>query len=71
MVGVSRHDASLACIATSLAVGALVGSLFSVAMPVALGAGSVPAAGSLGCLEHRLLWRPEVVVQALDIVDSG
>lgn len=55
MVGVSRHDASLACIATSLAVGALVGSLFSVTLPVALGASSVPAAGSLG---YALFYRP-------------
>lgn len=55
MAGVSRHDASLACIAASLAVGVFVGSLFPVAMSTALGASSVPAAGSLG---YVLFYRP-------------
>ena len=55
MDGVSRHDASLACIATSLAVGALVGALLPVAMSIALGASSLPAAGSLG---YVLFYRP-------------
>ena len=53
--GVSRHDLSLAGIAVSLLVGALVGVLFPVGLAVALGLGSVPAGGALG---YALFYRP-------------
>ncbi len=52
---VSRHDASLAGIAVPLALAAVVGALSPVGMATALGAGSVPASGSLG---YALFYRP-------------
>ncbi|MFT4921809.1 MAG: hypothetical protein ACI8XM_001016 [Haloarculaceae archaeon] len=52
---VTRHDLLLAAIAVSLALGALFGALLPVGMPVALGAGSVPATGSMG---YALFCRP-------------
>ncbi|PSQ33469.1 hypothetical protein BRD09_00710 [Halobacteriales archaeon SW_10_68_16] len=52
---ISRHDASLVGIALPLALGALVGALSPVGMAMALGAGSVPASGTLG---YALFYRP-------------
>jgi len=55
--GVTRHDWLLATIAVSLVVAAVVGVLFPVGLPVALGVGSVPASGSVG---YALFYRPPV-----------
>jgi hypothetical protein len=52
---ISRHDASLVGIALPLALWALVGALSPVGMAMALGAGSVPASGTLG---YALFYRP-------------
>ena len=52
---ISRHDASLVGIALPLALGALVGALSPVGMAMALGAGRVPASGTLG---YALFYRP-------------
>lgn len=52
---VSRHDLSLAGIALPLVVAALLGALLPVGMGVALGAGSVPASGSIW---YALFYRP-------------
>jgi hypothetical protein len=54
---VTRHDASLVGIAAPLAVAAAVGALSPVGMTTALGAGSIPASGSLG---YALFYRPPV-----------
>jgi hypothetical protein len=51
----SRHDLSLVGIAASLVAGVLAGVVFPVGMPVALGAGSIPASGTLG---YALFYRP-------------
>ncbi len=55
--GLSHHDVSLAGIALPLVVAALVGAVSSVGMVTALGAGSIPAFGSLG---YALFYRPPV-----------
>jgi hypothetical protein len=53
--GLSRHDLSLAGIAASLVAALLAGALSPVGMSVALGAGSIPATGTLG---YALFYRP-------------
>lgn len=52
---VSRHDLLLAAIALPLMIAGVVGALLPVGMPLALGAGSVPATGSMG---YALFYRP-------------
>lgn len=52
---VSRHDLALAAIALSLVTAAVLGVVSSLGLPVALGAGSIPATGSLG---YALFYRP-------------
>jgi hypothetical protein len=51
----SRHDLSLAGIALSLVTALLAGTLSPVGMSVALGAGSIPASGTVG---YALFYRP-------------
>jgi hypothetical protein len=51
----SRHDLSLAAIAAVLAAATAIGALSPVGMTVALGVGSVLAAGSVG---YALFYRP-------------
>ena len=53
----TRHDLLLATIALSLAVAGIVGLVLPVGMSLALGAGSVPATGSMG---YALFYRPPV-----------
>lgn len=52
---VSRYDLLLAAIALPLVVAGVAGALLPVAMSVALGAGSVPATGTMG---YALFYRP-------------
>jgi hypothetical protein len=52
---VTRHDILLAAIAVPMLVAATLGALLPVGMPLALGAGSVPATGSMG---YALFYRP-------------
>jgi hypothetical protein len=51
----SRYDVLLAAIAVPMLVAATLGALLPVGMPLALGAGSVPATGSMG---YALFYRP-------------
>ena len=51
----TRHDILLATIALPLVVAGALGALLPVGMPLALGAGSVPATGSMG---YALFYRP-------------
>jgi hypothetical protein len=53
--GITRHDLSLAAIAVPLLVATVAGATLPVGLPVALGAGSVPASGGLG---YALFYRP-------------
>ena len=53
----TRHDILLAAIALPLVVAGALGALLPVGMSLALGAGSVPATGSLG---YALFYRPPV-----------
>jgi hypothetical protein len=48
VASLSRHDLLLVAIALPLVLASLVGVLLPVGMSAALGAGSVPATGSLG-----------------------
>ncbi|WP_302081527.1 hypothetical protein [Salinibaculum rarum] len=52
---VTRHDLLLAAIALPLVVAGMAGALLPVGMSVALGAGSVPATGTMG---YALFYRP-------------
>jgi hypothetical protein len=54
-----RYDLLLAVIALSLVGASLVGALSPVGMVAALGAGSVPATGTVG---YALFYRPPVSV---------
>ena len=51
----TRHDVLLAMIALPMVVAATLGALLPVGMSIALGAGSVPATGSMG---YALFYRP-------------
>ena len=53
----TRHDLLLAGIALSLVLAAMLGVLLPVKLPLALGAGSVPATGGMG---YALFYRPPV-----------
>ncbi|MEF8870637.1 MAG: hypothetical protein V5A41_03290 [Haloarculaceae archaeon] len=52
---VSRYDLLLAAIVLPLVVAGMIGALLPVGMSVALGAGSVPATGTMG---YALFYRP-------------
>jgi hypothetical protein len=51
----TRHDILLAAIALPLVVAGALGAVLPVGMSLALGAGSVPATGSMG---YALFYRP-------------
>jgi len=52
---VTRHDLLLVGIAVPLLLAGAVGALSPIGLPVALGAGSIPASGSMG---YALFYRP-------------